>query len=174
MELVLVAAIGLNRELGYRNQLLWNLPGDLPRFKAMTMANPIIMGRKTFDSIGRPLPGRHNIVLSRSSEPVHEGVATVTSVEEALTAAQRGDGFGDGGPSDNPKAFIIGGGEIYRLFLPLANRLELTLVNDAPLADAFFPDYLSTHPQRFVETARVSNQVDGLQYDYVSYQRCAD
>lgn len=161
MDIVLVAAIGRNRELGFDNQLLWHLPGDLPRFKALTMGNPIVMGRKTYDSIGKPLPGRNNIVLTRNAAFANQGLTVVNSVEQALTAGQ----------ADNSGAlFVIGGGEIYTLFLPHATRLELTLVDDAPQADAFFPEYL----EGFIEVARESNQAGDLRYDYVSYERSVD
>ncbi|MGH1541284.1 MAG: dihydrofolate reductase [Arenicella sp.] len=161
MEIILVAAIGQNRELGLDNQLLWQLPGDLPRFKEMTMGYPIIMGRKTFDSIGRPLPGRQNIVLTRNAEFSVDGLTVAHTVEQAMQLVTE---------TNLDKVFVIGGGEIYSLFLPHATQLELTLVHDAPQADAFFPDYDSG----FKETARISNQADTLHYDYVSYSRITD
>lgn len=121
-----IAVIGPNRELGSKNKLLYVVPGDLPRFKAITMGHPIIMGRKTRESIGRELPGRTNIVLSRSGE--------VKSPEEALAKAKSSPG--------SDEIFIIGGGEIYALFMPYVERLYLTVVAEtAPTADTFFPDY---------------------------------
>ena len=158
MDIILIAAIGRNRELGKDNQLLWQLPGDLPRFKALTMGCPIIMGRKTFASIGRPLPGRHNIVVTRNSAFSCPGVTVVHTIEQALAAGRQ---------SSAATLFVIGGGEIYRLFLPLATQLELTLVDDAPPADAFFPAYSDD----FSEVARETNRADGLRYDYVTYER---
>lgn len=161
MDIVLVAALGKEQQLGFDNQLLWKLPGDLPRFKAMTMGSPIVMGRKTYDSIGRPLPGRTNIVITRDEQHVIDGVKIAHSAEQALEFAKQDHNI--------DKVFIIGGGEIYSLFLPLANCLELTLVNDSPEADAFFPEYSN----EFYEVSRQSNQVDDLHYDYVSYRRKA-
>ena len=166
MNVVLVAAIGEQRQLGLNNELLWQLPGDLPRFKEMTMGAPIIMGRKTFDSIGRPLPGRTNIVLTRNVDYCVEGVITAFSVDQALSIAQQ----------EQPKnVFIIGGGEIYRLFLSKANVLELTLVDDSPSADAFFPEYIVDDSKNvkkaFQEISRQSNQSKDLHYHYVRYER---
>lgn len=159
MEVILVAAIGANGELGRNNELLWHLPGDLPRFKQMTMGSPIIMGRKTFDSIGRALPGRKNIVLSGNSEWSGQGVEVVTSLEHALASAEA---------EKTGKAFVIGGGQIYKLFLAWATRLELTEVADAPLADTFFPNFSAAE---FREIARTSNLDSEPQFDYVTYER---
>lgn len=162
MEIILVAALGKERQLGLDNQLLWKLPGDLPRFKEMTMGSPIVMGRKTYDSIGRPLPGRKNIVITRDDSLVIEGVEITHSTEQALTIAKQ--------ENDDGKVFVIGGGEIYSLFLPVATSLELTLVEDSPAADAFFPEY----GNEFNEVSRQENQVDALRYDYVTYRRNAE
>ena len=160
MNIVLVAAIGKQRQLGLDNQLLWKLPGDLPRFKAMTMGSPIIMGRKTFDSIGKPLPGRLNIVISRDESLQIDGTSVVSSVSNAIDCAEQQQ-------TDN--VFVIGGGEIYSLFLSVANVLELTLVDDSPKADAFFPDYL----EGFSEISRQTNHANDLRYHYVRYERTA-
>lgn len=164
MKITLVAAIGQQRQLGLNNELLWKLPGDLPRFKAMTMGSPIVMGRKTYDSIGKPLPGRINIVISRNADLMIEGVSVVSSIEAAVTAAKK---------SDAKNIFVIGGGEIYTLFLTKADVLELTLVDDSPQADAFFPEYLApeNHDNAFVEVSRETNQADDLRYHYVRYER---
>lgn len=164
MKIVLVAAIGKEHQLGLNNELLWKLPGDLPRFKAMTMGSPIIMGRKTYDSIGRPLPGRKNIVISRNVNLCIEDVVVVNSVEAAINSAAT---------EQKDNVFVIGGGEIYSLFLPVSDVLELTLVDDSPQADAFFPDFISAQDgkQKFQEIARQTNQTDHLRYDYVRYER---
>ena len=159
MEIILVAAVGENGELGQNNELLWHLPGDLPRFKKITMGSPIIMGRKTFDSIGRALPGRLNIVLSANQDWQAEGVITASSLDTALELANA---------ENTGKSFVIGGGQIYKLFLPYATSMELTEVSDAPVADTFFPNFSSNE---FVEIARIENEHDGLKFDYVTYQR---
>ena len=157
LNLVLIAAMGQNRELGFENQLLWKIPGDLLRFKQMTMGHPIIMGRKTFESIGRPLPGRQNIVISRDAGWLHDGVIAVNDRQQAMDAA-----------SDAEKVFIIGGGEIYRLFLDIAGALELTEVHlAAEQADTWFPEY----QHLFVETHREDHLDADPPFSYVSYVR---
>ena len=159
MEIILVAAVGENGELGHNNELLWHLPGDLPRFKEITMGSPIIMGRKTFDSIGRALPGRENIVLTANDSWQAKGVSVATSLDHALSQAEQ---------CKTGKAFVIGGGQIYKLFLAYATRLEMTEVLDAPLADTFFPNFSSAD---FEEIARINNTQNDPAFDYVTYQR---
>ena len=158
MEVILVAAIGENGEMGLSNDLLWHLPGDLPRFKEMTMGSPIIMGRKTFDSIGRALPGRLNIVLSGNQNWQHDGVETVSSIDGALELASQ----------QHDKVFVIGGGQIYKLFLSYATRLEITEVFDAPVADTYFPNFSSLE---FKEVERLKNTDHSPPFDYVTYVR---
>lgn len=159
MEIILIAAVGENGEMGHNNELLWHLPGDLPRFKELTMGSPIIMGRKTFDSIGRALPGRLNIVLTANSDWIAKGVATAKSLEEALDIAKQ---------DSNDKAFVIGGGQIYKLFLAYATSLEITEVFDAPAADTYFPNFSSTE---FVEVQRQHVTDNEPKFDYVTYER---
>lgn len=108
----------------------WDLPEDLARFKKLTMGRPIIMGRKTFDSIGRVLPGRHNIVITRNPDWSHPGVSVTGSLANALELAS----LGESGP-----VFVIGGGEIFKEAMPLASRLELTLIGESYGCDTFFP-----------------------------------
>lgn len=127
-ELVLVAAFAENRGLGLNNALLFHLPADLKHFKALTYGHPIVMGRKTFESIGKALPGRKNIVVSRNPVSV-DGIAWAQTPAEAIVAA---------GPAET--IFIIGGASIYRFFLPIAHRLEITHIPGNPHADAFFPE----------------------------------
>lgn len=129
----IVAAISRSRRaLGKDNRLLWYLPGDLPRFKKLTLGHPIIMGRKTFESIGKALPGRTNIVLSHNPDFAPPGVTVTASLETA---------FGRAAQEKTGETFIIGGAKIYELALPRADRLYLTIVDDEPDADAFFPPY---------------------------------
>lgn len=159
MEVILVAAIGENGEMGVNNALLWHLPGDLPRFKKMTMAHPIIMGRKTFDSIGKALPGRLNIVLSANTDWQKDEVITVNSIEKAIDTAKQ---------NKADKVFVIGGGQIYKLFLPYATQLELTEVFDAPMADTYFPNFSG---QDLKEVSRVKIRDSQPHFDYASYIR---
>lgn len=159
MEIILIAAVGENGEMGNNNELLWHLPGDLPRFKQITMGSPIIMGRKTFDSIGRALPGRLNIVLTENLDWQADGVIVADSPDAAIELAKA---------EATGKAFIIGGGQIYKLFLAYATSLEITEVYDAPLADTYFPNFSALE---FKETKRVRNTDNDPQFDYVTYQR---
>jgi len=120
-----------NGVIGRQNALPWRLPTDLRRFKALTMGHPVIMGRKTWDSIRKPLPGRRNIVVTRNAAFQPAGAERAGSLEAALTAAANGPG--------GSEVFVVGGAEIYRLALPLADRIHLTLVRARPEGDAYFP-----------------------------------
>lgn len=128
-----IAAITKNRGLGKDNQLLFHIPGDLPRFKNLTTGHPVIMGRKTFESIGRLLPNRTNIIITRSSEYAVNGAIMVSSVADAIEAAKKSEG--------SEEIFIIGGGQIFQEALPITDRLYLTVVDTEVPADTFFPDY---------------------------------
>ena len=131
----LVVAMARNGVIGRDNQLPWHLPGDLKYFKSVTMGKPIVMGRKTYDSIGRPLPGRTNIVITRSDWGV-EGVEVVNSVNAAIALAKdvaKRDGVDE--------VMVMGGGEIYRQTLPLADRLYITEVDAEVEGDAYFPEF---------------------------------
>ena len=159
MEVILIAAVGENGEMGHNNELLWHLPGDLPRFKEITMGSPIIMGRKTFDSIGRALPGRLNIVLTANQQWQADNVSVADSIEAALEIAKE---------NNSDKIFVIGGGQIYKLFLPYATKLEMTEVADTPVADTFFPNFSGGE---FQQVARISITDNTPTFDYVTYQR---
>ena len=124
----IVVATDEHGGIGLEGRLPWHLPNDLKRFKALTMGKPIVMGRRTFDSIGRALPGRVNIVVSRQSGLGIDGCVVVPSLEAALEAAGEAD-----------ETCVIGGAEIYRLALPLAETLHLTRVHATVGADTFFP-----------------------------------
>lgn len=125
--ITLIAALDKNYAIGKGNTMPWHLPDDLKRFKALTTEKTVLMGRKTFESIGKPLPKRRNVVLTRSEEFTAGGVEVVHSVEEALKL---------------PDLFVIGGGEIYTAFLPHATHMNLTLVDTAiESADAYFPRF---------------------------------
>ena len=127
----IIAVVGKNGELGKDNKLLWSLQSDLQRFKALTMGHPIIMGRKTFESIGKALPGRTNIVITRNRAFRAAGCVVTHSLTEAIRHAE----------SIDAQIFVIGGGEIYKETIGLADRLYLTVVNDSPPADTFFPKW---------------------------------
>ncbi len=143
----LIVAMGQNREIGHENKLLWHLPKDLKHFKELTSEHPIIMGRKTFESIGRALPNRTNIVVSRKKDWFMEGVLIVGSLKEALKFAKKID----------PEVFVIGGGTLYEQTLEQADRLEVTLVEASLEADTFFP---KIDPKIWVKTQEQCDEAD--------------
>jgi dihydrofolate reductase len=126
---VIVVAVGRNGVIGVEGGLPWRIPEDLARFKQLTMGHALVMGRATFESIGRPLPGRTNIVLTRRSDWSHDEVAVAGSVDEALEIAD----------SRRQDAFIAGGAEVYRQTLKIADRIEVTEVDQSPEGDTWFP-----------------------------------
>ena len=132
----IVVAMSRNRGIGRGNQLPWQLPEDLQNFKSITMGKPLIMGRKTYDSIGRPLPGRTNIVVTHSQRWFPSTVLIANSFEEALSLA-KGVCYQTGGS----EVMVIGGEMIYRAALPIVSRLYLTEVEAEIAADTFFPDF---------------------------------
>ena len=119
-----------NRLIGNNNQLPWHLPADFAHFKSVTMGKPVIMGRKTYESIGRPLPGRTNIVLSRGSDTRFDGAECVSSFEKALTLVPEAE-----------EVMVIGGSTVYEMLLPRADRLYLTCVDAEFDGDAWFPEF---------------------------------
>ena len=157
MTVTLIAAVGKNREIGKRNALIWRLPGDLPFFKATTMGHPVVMGRKTFESLPKALPGRRNIVVTRNPHFEAPGAEVAPSPEAALKLCEGED-----------EVFVIGGGSVYRAFLPLADRLILTeAAATDPDADAFFPPF---DPDGYDRT--VLDEVDGdVPYVRALYQK---
>lgn len=156
--LTLIAAIASNGVIGVDNRLPFRLPEDLKRFKALTMGNPIIMGRKTWESLPRALPGRHNIVISRRAGFAADGASVVTNLDAALAIA------------GNVPAFVIGGAEIYALALPRADTLELTEVAAEVAGDVWFPDYDKAQWQETMRTKH-HDEAANLDYAFVSYRR---
>lgn len=130
MLISMIAAMANGRVIGKDNQMPWHLPADFTWFKHCTMGKPVIMGRKTYESIGRPLPGRHNIVISRDDSLVIDGVSTVSSIERALELVK-----------DNEEVMIIGGGSIYQACLELASRLYITEIKADIAGDTCFPNW---------------------------------
>ncbi|WP_316736545.1 dihydrofolate reductase [Pedobacter aquatilis] len=128
--LSIAVAVGENFEIGKNNQLLWHMPADLKFFKQTTSGHTIIMGRKTFDSVGRPLPNRRNIVITRATELTIEGVEVVNNLDEALEITK----------NEEKPVFIVGGAEIYRQALPKTDTLYLTTIHHTFDADTFFPE----------------------------------
>ncbi|SIQ57085.1 dihydrofolate reductase [Solilutibacter tolerans] len=161
--LVLIAALDRRRAIGRGNALPWHLPDDLKRFKALTLGQPVLMGRKTAESLGRALPKRRNLVLTRSGRVPFEGMEAVASLGQALAIA-RVDGAAT--------LSVIGGGEIYALAMPLADRMHLTWVDvEVERADAFFPAFDAEH---WRVTARESHPADARHphaFEFVDYVR---
>lgn len=158
-----VAALGRHtRALGKEGGLIWHIPEDMRRFKALTLGHPVIMGRKTWDSLPekyRPLPGRTNIVVTRSQGFAAEGALVAHSIEEALRVARESPG--------SEEICIIGGGEIYRLALPFTDRLYLTLVDDDAEGDAYFPEY----GEFTRETEREDHPEGAPAYTFITLER---
>ncbi|MBB1302064.1 MULTISPECIES: type 3 dihydrofolate reductase [Pseudoalteromonas] len=147
MKISMIAAMAKNRVIGQDNDMPWHLPADLQHFKAVTMNKPVIMGRKTFESIGRPLPGRRNIVISRNTDYTAVGVDVVTSPEAAISLLCESD-----------EVMVIGGGNIYQQFLKSADTLYLTFIDLDVAGDTQFPDYEQSANWQVVE--ELYNQPD--------------
>lgn len=165
-ELVFVVAVAEGGVIGMGNAMPWRLPSDLKRFRALTWAHPVVMGRRTFQSIGRPLPGRTNIVVSRDRAFRAAGCVTATSLDGAWTLA-----LGDCLRRDAASVMVIGGAEIFVQWMDRADRIEWTEVHAAPAGDAFFPAFAR---DEWVETSRQScapGDGDSASYSYVTLKR---
>ncbi len=159
-EIVLIAAVARNGTIGRDNGLPWRLKTDLQHFRTLTLGHPVLMGRKTWASLGRPLPGRRNLVVSRDADFRAEGAECFTSPESALAAA-----------ADVPRLFVIGGAELYAQLLLRADRLELTEVKADVAGDAHFPSFDAAG---FVEERRETHAADAdnaFDFDFVRYRR---
>ncbi|NCO71370.1 MULTISPECIES: type 3 dihydrofolate reductase [Shewanella] len=153
MRIAMIAAMANNRVIGKDNKMPWHLPEDLRHFKAMTLSKPVVMGRKTFESIGRPLPGRHNIVISRNSQLSIDGVTCVQSFDDAVAAAGNCD-----------EIVVIGGGQLYQQLLPKADILYLTLIDLDVDGDTLFPDW-DDGSWQLQNSVNATND-KGLQYSF--------
>nr|WP_246505330.1 dihydrofolate reductase [Coralloluteibacterium stylophorae] len=156
----MVAALDRNRAIGRGNALPWRLPDDLRRFKTLTLGHPVLMGRKTAESLGRALPGRENLVLTRSGRAPFSGMRAVASLEAAQAVAGAAT------------LMVIGGGEVYALALPHAQRLHLTHVDIAiDGADAFFPAFAAGQWREVAREAHPADARHAVAFDYVDYVR---
>lgn len=162
MIISLLVAAGENNVIGKDNQLPWHLPGDLRYFKNQTWGMPILMGRKTFDSIGKPLPGRRSIVITRNRQWQHDGVAVVHSLDEAIAA---GTGFGA------REIFVIGGAEIFASALPAAQRLYLTRVHQAFEGDAFLPPFSESEWELVSERRCAADEKNPYAHSFQRWER---
>ena len=156
--LCLVAALAANGVIGADGRLPWHLPEDLKRFKALTLGHPVIMGRRTWESIGKPLPGRENIVVSRQTAYAAPGAQVAASLDESLARC-----------ADAPIAFVIGGADLYAAALPIADLLEFTEIGASFAGDTTFPAF---DRSAWRETRRESHtSAGGLRFDFVRYER---
>ncbi len=153
MKLILIAALAKHKVIGKGGKISWHIPDDLKRFKALTTGHTVLMGRKTFESLGKPLPDRRNVVLS--SKPI-PGIESYQSVGEALRAL-----------ANEEKVFVIGGGEIYRQFLGLVSIMYLTHIDEAYEGDTFFPDYEHMIGKEF----SITEKIDCKGFSFVTYAR---
>lgn len=161
MHISLIAALDRNRGIGKDNDLPWRLPDDLKRFKALTLGKPVLMGRKTAESLGRALPGRTNLVLTRSGRVPFESMQAVASIDEALVAAR------DGGAAE---LCVIGGAEIYALTLPLADKLYLTHVDTVVAeADAYFPEFDASRWKAVDHNSHAADGKHAFPFEFVDY-----
>lgn len=157
MVLCSIVATGLNNEIGKDNKLLWHLPADLIFFKATTMGSPIIMGRKTYESIGRLLPGRKNIIISRNTNLKIEGAEIYTSFEDMIKNCKV------------DKAFIIGGAEIYKLSMPYVDEIYRTLVKATFEADTYYPEIDLNTFQLIWEEEHQKDEKNAFDYTYQKF-----
>lgn len=156
----MIVAHANNRVIGKNNDMPWHLPADLAYFKKTTLGKPIIMGRKTYQSIGRPLPGRKNIVISRDDNFQAEGVEVVNSVDAALALVV-----------DSAEVMVIGGGAIYQHCLAAAQRLYITHINADIDGDTYFPEYDLTVWQKVASDIRPSDEKNSYQLDFSVYEK---
>ncbi|MBA2690821.1 MAG: dihydrofolate reductase [Burkholderiales bacterium] len=160
MRLSLIVAMAENRAIGVANRLPWHLPADLKHFRSLTMGHPIIMGRKTFDSIGRVLPGRRNIVVTRNPEYVKPGVTIAHSLDEAFDYCKA-----------ESEAFVIGGADVYRAAIERADRIYLTLVHSVTEGDVFFSAIDESQWQEIERVAYPADPHNAHAYDFIVYDR---
>ena len=153
----IIVAISKNRVIGDSNKLIWNLPSDLKRFKEITTGHPIVMGRKTFESIGRPLPNRRNIIITRDEEYEVEGCEVVNSIEESLLLTGN-------------DCFIIGGGEIYKQTLHIAEQIYMTIVDEEFLGDTQFPELTNSWYVSKKEDF-LSDDKNPYNYSFIFYEK---
>ncbi len=163
MRISLIAAVDRARAIGVDNRLPWHLPDDLKRFKALTLGKPLLMGRLTAESLGRALPGRTNLVLTRGGRVPFDGMRAVASVDEALAVARH---------EDAAELAVIGGGGVFAACLPIATHLHMTFVDVAlPRADAYFPPFEASD---WTEVARDHHHADAkhaFAFDFVDFER---
>ncbi len=165
MMVTIIAAIAKNNALGKNNDLIWHLPADLKRFKNITTGHYIIMGRNTFESIGRPLPNRTTIIITRNKDYFKDGCLIANSLEEALEMA-----------NDQEHVFLIGGAQIYKYAMErnLVDTLDITLVHDEFEADVFFPEIDADIWQQVENEYYTTDEKNKLNYSFIRYKKIAN
>ena len=158
--IIIIAAAGQNNELGKDNDLVWHLPDDFKRFKKLTTGHHIIMGRKTFETFPKPLPNRIHVVITRNKEYQPEGAIVVHSMKEALKISE-----------EDKQSFIIGGGEIYKSGMDVADKIELTRVNSTFEADTFFPEIPSEEWELISEEFHEKDERHQYEFTYQTFIR---
>lgn len=161
MTLSLIVAMTDDRVIGRNNQLPWHLSDDLKRFKKITMGHPIIMGRKTYESIGKPLPGRQNVVITNNKAFKAEGVTVAHGLCEALAACEQ----------DKTERFVIGGAGLFETALPMADKLYLTLIHHPFEGDVYFPVFNLEKDFRVIEKTTHTNNAPAFTYDFISAEK---
>lgn len=164
MKISLIVAMASNRVIGLDNRLPWHLSADLKRFRQITMGSPIVMGRKTYESIGRPLPGRTNVIVSRDPAYKQEGCLVFNDIETAIGSCCQ----------KFQEVFVIGGSELYRSVLPMADTLYVTLIHKVFSGDAFFPEI---DARQWAEVAREDIDDDpdaGFSYSFIKYKKATN
>ncbi|KAA9021689.1 type 3 dihydrofolate reductase [Niallia endozanthoxylica] len=156
-----IVAMDKNRVIGKDNQLPWHLPADLKFFKRVTMGHPIIMGRNTFESIGKPLPGRENIIVTRNKEYVQEGCTIIHSIEELLQMASH----------NNEEVFVIGGAELFQATFPMADRLYITRIEEEFTGDTYFPEFNQSDWDLVSQEKGVKDEKNPYEYFFTIYER---
>lgn len=159
MRISIISAHAANRTIGINNTLPWRLPEDLQYFKALTLGHHILMGRKTYESIGKPLPGRTTVIITRSNYPAPEGVKIAHSLQEAIDVC-----------GADEEIFFVGGAELYAQALPLADRLYLTEIQADVNGDAWFPDYDRADWREASRNVR-RDEASGLEFHFAVYDR---
>lgn len=173
MILSIIAAIANNNEIGMKNKLLWNLPADMKHFREITSGHTVIMGRKTFESIGQPLPNRKNIIITRDKDYSHEGIDIVNSLEEAIRFASLENGREFEENQDEVEIFIIGGGEIYKQAIEKANKLYITEVHQDFNGDTLFPIVDKNIWKEIHREDHEPDEKNNIPYSFVEYKKTA-
>lgn len=157
-----MVAMDENRVIGYKNELPWHLPEDLKYFKRVTMGHPIIMGRKTFESIGRPLPGRENIIISRQEGYEKEGCRVINSLEEMQAIVEK---------NSEEEYFVIGGAEIFKALLSFADRLYITFIHEKFEGDTLFPPFIMNEWELISSEVGPKNSENPYDYEFLVYEK---